>query len=129
MNEINAMYNEAVEKVAQWQQDETFVEKVNAADTAEKLSALFAEKGETLTVEEAQEVLDMVQDASEGELNAEDLDDVSGGGFIGALAIVGAGGVLTVGMIHVLKHKYPDTWKTIVNAWNNRYKKKKNRKK
>ncbi len=66
-------------KLEEWKQDEVFLDKVAAAATPEELSKVFAEKGEDLSVEEAQKVLDLVQNSDNEELDIEDLDNVNGG--------------------------------------------------
>ncbi len=101
---MNEQYTLAEAKFEEWKKDEAFVEKVKAATTAEELSKVFAEKGEDLPVEEAQKVLDIAKNANNEELDADDLDNVSGGGFIGALCVVGIGATMLVGWIHVGKH-------------------------
>ena len=73
--------------------DEQLVEKLMQQETSEDVQALLKENGVDLTIEEVNEIrevlLKLMDRMSEGELSEEDLEEVTGG--IGVLAAVGIG--------------------------------------
>ena len=67
--------------------DEALMAELSTADTPELVRTAFAKKGIDLTVEEAQKVLDNVDEAND-ELTEEALTNVSGGSLIVGLCVL-----------------------------------------
>lgn len=65
---------------------ERLLEKARAAKSAGELLALAREEGVDLTSRQAEELFAKVNTPPAGELSDDDLDDVSGGGCVGAWA-------------------------------------------
>ena len=63
--------------------NEEFSNQVAAAKDAQEVVALFADKGIEMPADLAQELFERPADLN-GELSADDLDNVAGGGWIGA---------------------------------------------
>ena len=90
-----------------------FAEKAAKLTTAEELQELFASYGLELTVEEVVAFCELVakekekQDANGGELSANDLEDVAGGGFLFVAGCIGLGvaavGGLAIGIYNGYK--------------------------
>lgn len=68
-----------IEKLNELLQDETFLTALSQLDSAEAAQKLFADNGLELAVEEVKEVLKSAVALSADELDADALDNVSGG--------------------------------------------------
>lgn len=80
-----------------------FIQKAADVTTAEGLQALITEYGLELTIEEVVEFCGLVAKEKEridkgGELSAEDLTNVSGGGFLFVAGCVGLGVIFLAGV-------------------------------
>lgn len=74
------------ERVLELLQDDSFLEKVDTADGVEGLKKLFKENGVDMSSDEVKELVEFVASTSKtGEISEEELDNVSGGSWIGTL--------------------------------------------
>ena len=61
---------------------EEMIAKLKEAKSVEEIVAIAKEFGKEVTLEQAQELLDRMKGAANGELSDEDLDAVVGGGIV-----------------------------------------------
>lgn len=80
---------EIMDKLEEVKKDEAFMKMLGEQDTPEKIQAAFATKGIEFTLDEVKAIVVAVVDQAEnnGELNEENLNEVSGGFIISATAI------------------------------------------
>lgn len=91
------------EKITELLKDEAFLKEANACRTMEDFHALFNRNGAEITEEETIDLISKIaekrQQMDNGELSAEDLDDVPGGlALTGAAAVAACVGLGVVGI-------------------------------
>ena len=79
---------EMIEKVQALMQDEQFKEKLSQAEDLEAMAALFRNEGFEITGEDLKAAVEQ----QDGELSEENLENVAGGGILGAAVILFIGG-------------------------------------
>ena len=93
---------EMIEKVQALMQDEQFKAKLSQAEDLEAMAALFRNEGFEITGEDLKAA---VEQQGEGELSEESLENVAGGGILGAAVILFIGGSILWGYIDGVNKK------------------------
>lgn len=82
------MKNEVIEKIRMLMESEAFGKEIENVESAAELKSVFESHGVDVTEEEIVEICRGITQDKGDTLSEEDLDAVSGGGFLTGLAIV-----------------------------------------
>jgi len=95
MTEITA------KKVRELLEDEAFGKKVENLETVEELKEAFKAQGVELTAEEVYDICEAVTAPKDGEISADQLDQISGGSVLAGALIIAGGLALSYGAGYV----------------------------